>query len=257
MRTIAAVVVAVTLAGAPATLLTAGASFSGASGNAGSTFQTSATWYRDAVIASAPWGYWRLDETAAGPAAAAAGSRTGSYQNGPTKGRPGATSDGHTAVRFNGNQYVNINSSTAVAIGDVFTAEAWIKTAPTGDDQSLMGKGGNSFSFEIAEVGGVMWINLARNNFGVIAMAAVPLPNDNQYHHVAVTKDGAAIHLYQDGVDVTGAVNNQAMDDSIANPLQIGADGSTFTKFTGDIDEPAFYTRALPAAEVLQHFQRR
>ena len=74
---------------------------------------------------------------------------------------------------------------------------------------------------------------------------------DRNFHHVVVTKSGPAVHLYIDGVDVTGKVSNRTIADT-SGTLSIGA-GAAST-FRGVIDEAAVYNYALSPDQVARHY---
>ncbi len=149
------------------------------------------------------------------------------------------------------------NSTGALAFGNVFTAEAWVKlssVAGGGQYWALMGKGTNSFAVEI-EPGNIF--HLAKNGAMPYLATSTASISANTYHHIAVTKNNATIKLYLDGADVTPGVTTNLNMVNNTRPLQIGADGDGGTQFTGIIDEPAFYTTALTAADIALHFNRR
>src|SRR6266496_5005395 len=56
-------------------------------------------------------------------------------------------------------------------------------------------------------------LSLYRPDQGVIANSTVSV-TDTGWHHVVATKSGADVHLYLDGVDVTGAVTNRTLANS-------------------------------------------
>lgn len=100
--------------------------------------------YRDAVLADAPVGYWRLGETS-GPAADESSSAVaGTYQGGVVRGVAGALSgDPDAAARFDGvDDLVSMGDPPSGVLdfgtGD-FTAEAWIKTTVNGE-RAILGK---------------------------------------------------------------------------------------------------------------------
>jgi len=77
-----------------------------------------------------------------------------------------------------------------------------------------------------------------------------------KWYHLVFTFDGAAGYFYVNGVaeasagGITGYYANPSHDG------QIGAgDNVGFGPFTGNLDEVAFYTNALSAADVLAHYQ--
>ena len=77
---------------------------------------------------------------------------------------------------------------------------------------------------------------------------------DGLYHHVVATKNGAAVHLYIDGVDRTGTVTNATLT-ATTNPLAIGQNVSgTSPSLDANYDDFAVYNVALGAAQVQRHF---
>jgi len=91
---------------------------------------------------------------------------------------------------------------------------------------------------------------LYRPDQGVIANSTVSV-TDTGWHHVVATKSGADVHLYLDGVDVTGAVTNRTLANS-TSVLRIGGDGSAY--FSGSVDEVAIYGSVLSQAQVQNHY---
>jgi hypothetical protein len=92
-------------------------------------------------------------------------------------------------------------------------------------------------------------------NVGTIAHATVAMGTG--WHHIVVTKNGSAVHIYQDGVDVTGPVTNRTLTDGTA-PLLLGARrGGTSAFLDGSIDEVAVYKTVLSASQVAAHYAAR
>jgi hypothetical protein len=84
---------------------------------------------------------------------------------------------------------------------------------------------------------------------------------DGQFHHVAVTYDGVTEVLYLDGVFIAAAAfSQQGYSDSYFYQIGTGwSDGWPETPggwfpFTGMVDEPSLYDRALSASEVAAIF---
>lgn len=90
---------------------------------------------------------------------------------------------------------------------------------------------------------------------GDVARATVPTL-DLEWHHVAVTKDGADVHLYVDGVDVTGPVTDRTVVDE-DTALQIGGDGFSGSPAAAAIDEVAIYDTALAPDRIAAHVAAR
>ena len=77
------------------------------------------------------------------------------------------------------------------------------------------------------------------------------------WHHLVVTKSGASVHLYQDGVEVTGTVTNRTLTNGTAQ-LVLGARRGTASAFLdGLLDEVAIYKTALTPAQVAAHYAAR
>ena len=71
---------------------------------------------------------------------------------------------------------------------------------------------------------------------------------------MVATKNAPNVHLYLDGVDVTGTVRNATIANTTA-PLLIGAVAGKGPFFNGTIDEVALYGFALSPEQVAQHYQ--
>ena len=77
------------------------------------------------------------------------------------------------------------------------------------------------------------------------------------WHHIVATKNGAAVRIYIDGVDVTGVVTNRTLTDGSA-PLILGARRGTSSAFLdGFLDEVAIYKSILSPAQVVAHYAAR
>jgi hypothetical protein len=77
---------------------------------------------------------------------------------------------------------------------------------------------------------------------------------DQSWHEVVVTKNGAAVHLYIDGVDRTGPITNFTFA-SNSTPLVIGRGQTASGYFNGSIDEVAVYGTPLTAQQVQTHYK--
>ena len=77
------------------------------------------------------------------------------------------------------------------------------------------------------------------------------------WHHIVVTKNGAAVHVYQDGAEVTSAVTNRTLTDGTAK-LVLGVRRGNSTAFLdGMLDEVAIYKSVLSPAQVAAHWAAR
>jgi hypothetical protein len=71
---------------------------------------------------------------------------------------------------------------------------------------------------------------------------------------VAATKTGGSVHLYVDGVDVTGPVTNRTMVDNTRSLVIGESSGGAF--FNGRIDEVAVYAGVLTPAQIVDRYRR-
>ena len=214
--------------------------------------------YAATVKADGPVAYWRLDEASGTSAADAVGTNTGTYTGGVTKGQPGATADGDTAVDLNGTTgYVSVNDAAAVRLGDgPFTLEAWVNrpslgTTYPGDQEQVFDK--NDGGYQINIQNNVVYFDQAA--IGTIAKSTAVMTTG--WHHIVVTKNGAAVHVYQDGAEVTSAVTNRTLTDGTAK-LVLGVRRGNSTAFLdGLLDEVAIYKSVLSPAQVAAHWAAR
>lgn len=229
--------------------------------------------YRATIMATSGLvAYWRLGEASGVAAADETGVNPAAYRGTVTYGVPGAVSGGDTGITLNGNaaNYVTTlaglfgdpsrprptPAASNLNVGDIFTLEAWVNRngAASGGWNGILSKGGGAFYLRMDGSSGVLAL-LSSQTAG-IATSTAGVPQAAGWHHVVATKDGAAVHLYIDAADVTGAVTNATVG---TNPNSVSIGGDTFgagisEPFSGSIDEPAIYNRALTPAEVSAHF---
>jgi concanavalin A-like lectin/glucanase superfamily protein/calcineurin-like phosphoesterase family protein len=196
--------------------------------------------------------YWRLGDTAGTSACDSWGSNAGTYTGGYTLGSVGAIAgEANTAATFNGsNGYVTVPHSSSLDVGDNFSVEAWVKRASFGAPayQAIASQGANSWMFAFLNNNTLV---LRQATVGNVVSSRTTV-TDTKWHHVAVTKSGASVHLYIDGVDVTGTVSNLTMANNTI-PLSIGQSSST-SYWNGTLDEVALYRAALSAAQIKSHY---
>ncbi len=219
-------------------------------------------------------GYWRLGETSGTVACDATGQSDGEYRNpaGYTLGVPGAIKgDPDTAARFDGSSgYVNVGAPPAgdpvpLSVGDHLSIEAWVKRDdPTNGWQTVATgwmPGASSHASWVLMFDGLDRLVLRRaadgNGDGGVQLAtSTTSVSDHNWHYIAATKDGSEKHLYIDGKDVTGPVEDGDMPDSTAMLIGRGTihrDPEKY-EFPGTIDELAVYNRAVTADEVANHY---
>ena len=149
--------------------------------------------------------------------------------------------------------------TTAVSV------EAWVRPAPVGPfghSQALFTRwdtpgnddSARAYALLIDPYGNLQW---ATDETGaqrpIELFAAAPQLFDGLFHHVAATWDQTAMSLYVDGVAIgTRASQRGTLNPAPQVPLRLGSQaglGDPFW-FTGVIDEPSVWNRALGADEV-------
>jgi signal peptidase I len=172
--------------------------------------------------------------------------------------------------------YTAANYSTAIANKNVFSLEAWFRTAKTGGNGKIIGYGANR---NAANDSAVASYNFDRHIYldaaGRIVFGVNPGThlvtsgtgyNDNAWHHVVATLSTAGQFLYVDGALVDSDTTVTA-GENLSGYWKVGCggistwpngDGSTYSSsqmyFNGSIQFAAVYPSALTAAQVTQHY---
>jgi 6-phosphogluconolactonase (cycloisomerase 2 family) len=200
-------------------------------------------------------GYWRLGESSGATACdSTANHDNGTYLGGVTLGIPGAIGgDIDTAASLDGSSgQISVPASSSLNVGDTFTIEAWVKrgTSKSGSNEVIASKQEGSLVLMFNEAN---QLTLRRSTYGEVATANVTTTDTTNWHYVVATKNGASVHLYIDGVDVTGTVTNQTFTNNNL-PFAIGqSSSSAFLK--GSVDEAALYNTALTPTQITQHYE--
>jgi hypothetical protein len=225
------------------------------------------------VLADAPVGYWRLNETEG--AAANLGS-TGSAANGQpldgvTTGVPGPRpaafpgfEPGNLAQRFNGTgARVEIPYSAALNPDGPFTVEAWVKPARSGGPPAWIvsslnvASGRNGYTLAQDYSAKNQWEFRLGDSGGYIAMAYGGTVRTNTWQHLAGVYDGVTARLYVDGALAASATLGRPFQPNTAQRTLIGGrvDAANPYYYAGDVDEVVILPRALSPAEVAARFQ--
>ena len=164
-----------------------------------------------------------------------------------------------TALNFDGiNDFVNIGNPSNLRLRNQLTLETWFKTSAAVNNESLIskwntdGSAGNA-AYALSWKGGSLGLSLQSSNMNFIRCESGMALNDDEWHHVAATWDGAAAKIYIDGV-LKNTVTN-ALFDSVENNLldvRIGTDasGNNDRFFKGNMDETRIWGRALCIGEI-------
>lgn len=216
--------------------------------------------YQDAVLADAPYLYYRLgDAVNATTVLDSSGNGLTGTPTSVTFGTTGLTPDANTAAGYNGSSSYIIAPSAAYDTSSL-TVEAAIKTTTAGRMivRRDYNEGPRVFGFGIDASGVVNFFIISGGNALVVAGATNVC--DNVARHVAATYDGTTARIYVDGVlDGSGALN-AALPQPGNTPLEIGVHyfyGTPYQPFQGTLDEVAYYKTVLSASRLLVHSQAR
>ncbi len=202
--------------------------------------------YDQQVAADSPNAWWKLNDASGNPVDSSGNGLTQTVNGSPTYHAPGP---GATAAPFAmtfpvyGSSYLQRNGASAfLALGDVFTVECWVKrNAAQGATQILVQKVGAYYILFTSSDN----LQLQRQGLSNICTSTTTLTDTASWHHLVATKNGAAVHLYIDAVDVTGAVTNDTFTDTITDLTFAGS---------GSMAQVALYPTALSAARVSAHY---
>jgi hypothetical protein len=219
-------------------------------------------------MADGPECYWRLGESAGGTAFDSSGnSHNATYQNGPTRGRPGIPgSAGDAAVGFDGvSQYAGAGDVNALDGLTAITAEGWVRwegtPSNTGIAKTLVRKQGGGDVFALGagwddptHNKARFWINdgsWKNSGDGTTDVA------DGEWHHIVGVYDGTAIRVYVDGLEENSVplVGTTLRSDNSLLGIASYGDGGGSENWQGVIDEVAIYTYALDPRLIWAHYR--
>ncbi|TLS53880.1 hypothetical protein FE782_00540 [Paenibacillus antri] len=213
--------------------------------------------YRELVLADAPNAFWRLDDLSNTLVDISGNDLHGIYRSEVERGVPGATNDGNAAVRFAGG-YAEVPSTSEVSPVGPFTIEAWIRpeVVAGGDGQGIVEKysapARNGYLIRLD--GGNRLMAFTMSSTDASYVVGGPSIGLGEWHHVAAVFDGVSLVIYLDGIEV-GRNEKAIIPEAGPISLKIGARGDDrVRRFTGGIDDVAFYSKALSAAEIAEHF---
>ena len=235
------------------------------------------TSYDADVLADAPVGYWRLNETSTNATAAtnigtAGTSLNGAFISGVTVSQAGprpATYNGFTttnrAVRFNGTSgRVDVPFDARLNPAGSFTVEFWAMpaAAPAAGSffcplSSIRWNSARRNGYLFFQNPAGQWEFRMGNNTSFIATAIGGAVTLNGWQHVAGVYNGTNVLLYVNGALAATAAPSGTYSPNNTNVFRLGATGNgngTYF-FNGYLDEPSFINRALSAAELATHYQ--
>lgn len=211
--------------------------------------------YSATILADTPLAYYRLDEAQPTAADSSGNGHAGTYvQNGSgtTNQQPSLINSdpADDSCLFNSGGYVDLTGLPSV--GDVFSFECWVQNDPGTGVCGLISMG---------TAGGYMRVNnhqleLLRSQTAGIVVGTTTIATWTTPHHFVATKNGASVHLYVDGVDVTGSVSNATCTGGV-NPPLLAADSGGENLGNANptlLDEAAVYAYALTSTQVSAHY---
>jgi hypothetical protein len=227
------------------------------SGTTGIGYDTFDLDYVAEVLADAPLGYWRFEESSGAVAADSSGNnRHATINGGVTLGTEGilAGSDDRSA-RFDGTSgYVQLPGTWGGADWTELTIEAWINPADptTGTFQSVVsGHNPSTFAhFQLNNAGN----SGVYTDVGFVATPIIPATPTGTWRHVVITAKSGESKVYVDGEQLGSTIGTTFANISASSNVSIGLGHDNGRWFFGRMDEVAIYDRALSEERVQFHF---
>jgi hypothetical protein len=206
------------------------------------------------VLGDGPVAYWRLGERSGTTGVDASGNgHSGTYSSGVSLGVPGAlVGDMDTAVNF-GSGALSVPDASALRLNGPFTIELWAKQGTfVGSWPGLLAKGqswtaGSGYEMYETSDGAVHFKDDAKDGFSTGPGALVT----TGYSDLVVTYDGANVRWYVNGVLKTTQAATFTANTNIS-PLTVGQGPNPANN---TLDEVAFYSKALTATQITNHYK--
>ncbi|WP_406192102.1 DUF6531 domain-containing protein [Kitasatospora sp. NBC_01560] len=226
--------------------------------------------YRGSVVADAPAGLWRLDETGGTTAASEVAATKGNGTYAPAA-KPGNTGvfgpgDGH-AAEFNGTaaSYVDLPTPILQTTTDL-AAELWFRTGQAGVLLNVQSEPMGAAPYNttpVLYVGSDGKLRGAFNGIDGGPIASGGPVTDGSWHHAVISAGQGVQSLYLDGTLVgtaTGTVDHLNMNRTYLGGGYVGSwpgGNGGWSWLDGQIDEVALYQHPLTAERVAAHYQAR
>lgn len=213
--------------------------------------------YSDEVLADSPKAYYRMQELSgliqdsSGLGHHATSVIDGGLVYNPAGEPTGAINDeGNTCIGFTNSDF-SIPDHADLDFGDTLSVEAWIFKSDIGVLRAISGRGSGALTWGTNTDNTLF---TAKADVGIIVSSTIALSSVDTWYHVVYTKATTTSKIYVNGVDRTGTVTNQTLAD-VAVPLKVGGDYNDTLLWFGALDEVAFYSTALSATRVLEHYR--
>jgi len=208
--------------------------------------------YASLVSEESPISYWRFEETPGDEIRNSDGAAAEPF-NDVVLGQPGFIEGSRSALLVE--SVAEDESGTDVGgwldipdlelAGD-FTIEAWYRFC--GEfiwaQDALVGQGGEGPDINFFE-----WRARLYNGDSDVVVSS-QIVSSGGWHHLAVTRDGADVTLYEDGAETDTGTLAEALP---MKAIGRGEGGRFGSSFGGWVDEVAFYDHALTAEQVAAH----
>ncbi|WP_394298264.1 LamG-like jellyroll fold domain-containing protein [Streptomyces griseus] len=233
--------------------------------------------YRGVTVADAPAAYWRLSETEGTTRRSQVGDASTAAAYRPDTGTARSSKAGVTGIFGQGdNRSVRLGSGGHVQLpGGTFSGttdlsvELWFRTTShsavlLGFQNTPIGQTPTSWrpALNIDGAGKLRGEFYLAAGTGATPITSAQPVTDGKWHHVVLTGSGSTQSLYLDGTKVgslAGAISDQArshvyLGGGYGSSGWMGLPSNTYY-FQGDLDEVAFYRRALTEDQVSGHYR--
>jgi len=240
--------------------------------------------YAEAILASKPLAYWRMEEIVGQTAADAAGNCPATYEDGIAfylEGPPSPAFSGqsgpHAPREASVTRSVTATEGEAInrcahfaggrmkgavkGLGSTYTIECWLWNGLPSDAREVTGylfsRGADGDKDARGDHLGIGGKKGAQGKLifynGNVAKELLAGTTDivlRTWHHVALVRDGRKVTVYLDGKqEIAGET---AVPDG-SEHIFLGGRSDNIANFEGKLDEAALFPRALSAAEIAKH----
>ncbi len=212
--------------------------------------------YRATVLADSPISYWPF-EAGSGPVAAdVVGPVDGSIA-GATWIEDSAVRSGSNALRFDGsNDFVSLGRPASLRVGE-YSMETWVRLdayPATGHSSIMRSRTWGQEVFVLQDGRAGTYFHAACRHADKFDTFGTTDLVDGSWHHVVVTKDAEGLSIWVDGVREALVPSASTSCHGTGN-FSFGREGDHASNyFAGEMDQWAWYDRALTAEEVETHY---
>ncbi len=225
--------------------------------------------YNDAILATQPFAYWRLDEIEGQSALdSSKNGRNARYEGGVAFYLPGVALAGSSTGKSI-NRAVHLTGGRLTAaidgVGDSFTTELWFWNGLPSDVRPITG---HLLSFGVQDAnsptGGDLGIGGTSSGPGCLFFASTGdrgkrLAGSTKiapktWHHLAFVRRGRQVVVYLDG-NPKAEISGEAHASDRLQVVYVGGRNDVLAGFEGKIDEVVVFDRALSDVEISGHYR--